>query len=43
MLKNIVIIGSSGAIGNSFVEHYLKEETVEKIFTFPDKFAGVES
>lgn len=34
MLKNIVIIGSSGAIGNSFVEHYLKEETVEKIFTF---------
>ena len=34
MLKNIVIIGSSGAIGNSFVEHYLKEETVEKVFTF---------
>ena len=34
MLKNIVVIGSTGAIGNSFVEHYIRDETVEKIYTF---------
>lgn len=34
MSKNIAIIGSSGAIGNAFVEYYLKDETVKKIFTF---------
>ena len=34
MSKNIAIIGSSGAIGNAFVEHYLKDSPVEKIFTF---------
>ena len=34
MSKNITIIGSSGAIGNAFVEHYLKDSSVEKIFTF---------
>ena len=34
MSKNIAIIGSSGAIGNAFVEHYLKDNAVEKIFSF---------
>ena len=34
MSKNIAIIGSSGAIGNAFVEHYLKDSSVENIFTF---------
>ena len=34
MSKNIAIIGSSGAIGNAFVEHYIKDSSVENIFTF---------
>ena len=34
MSKNIAIIGSSGAIGNAFVEHYIKHSSVENIFTF---------
>ena len=34
MLKNIAIIGSSGAIGNAFVERYVKDSSVENIFTF---------
>jgi len=34
MSKNIAIIGSSGAIGNAFVEHYIKVSSVENIFTF---------
>jgi hypothetical protein len=32
MSKNIAIIGSSGAIGNAFVEHYLKDSSVENIY-----------
>ena len=34
MSKNIAIIGSSGAIGNAFVERYIKDSSVENIFTF---------
>ena len=34
MNKNIVIIGSRGAIGNAFVEHYLKDSSVSNIFAF---------
>ena len=34
MSKNIAIIGSSGAIGNAFVEHYLKDNSIQNIFTF---------
>ena len=34
MSKNIAIIGSSGAIGNAFVERYVKDSSVENIFTF---------
>ena len=34
MDKNIVIIGSNGAIGNAFVEHYLKDTSVSNIFAF---------
>src|SRR6056300_1013527 len=34
MDKNIVIIGSRGAIGNAFVEHYLKDSSVSNIFAF---------
>ena len=34
MSKNIAIIGSNGALGNAFVEHYLKDSSVENIFTF---------
>ena len=34
MDKNIVIIGSNGAIGNAFVEHYLKDSSVSNIFAF---------
>ena len=34
MSKNIAIIGSSGAIGNASVEHYIKDSSVENIFTF---------
>ena len=34
MSKNIAIIGSSGAIGNAFVEHYIKDSSVEKIYSF---------
>ena len=34
MDKNIVIIGSNGAIGKAFVEHYLKDASVSNIFAF---------
>ena len=34
MSKNIAIIGSSGAIGNAFVEHYLKDNSIQNIFSF---------
>ena len=33
-MKNIVVIGSSGAIGKSFVESYIKDTDVENIFSF---------
>ena len=34
MDKNIVIIGSNGAIGKAFVEYYLKDTSVSNIFAF---------
>ena len=34
MSKNIAIIGSSGEIGNAFVEHYLKDNSIQNIFSF---------
>ena len=33
-MKNIVVIGSSGAIGKAFVESYIKDTDVENIFSF---------
>ena len=33
-MKNIVVIGSSGAIGKAFVESYVKDTDVENIFSF---------
>ena len=33
-MKNIVVIGSSGAIGKAFVESYIKDNDVENIFSF---------
>ena len=29
-MKKVAVIGSSGAIGNAFLEHYIKDESVEK-------------
>jgi NAD(P)-dependent dehydrogenase (short-subunit alcohol dehydrogenase family) len=33
-MKKVAVIGSSGAIGNAFLEHYIKDESVENIFSF---------
>ena len=35
--KNIVIVGATGAIGKAFLEHYLKDESVENVFAFSRK------
>jgi len=33
-MKNIVVIGSSGAIGKAFIESYIKDSNIESIFSF---------
>ena len=33
MTKNIIIIGSSGAIGSSFLNHYAKEDKNNVIYS----------
>ena len=33
-MRKVAVIGSSGAIGNAFLEHYIKDESVENIFSF---------
>ena len=35
--KNIVIVGATGAIGNAFLEYYVKDESVENVFAFSRK------
>ena len=37
MDKNVAIIGASGAIGNAFVEHYSKDQSVKNVYTFSRK------
>ena len=33
-MKNVVVIGSSGAIGKAFIDSYIKDDDVENIFSF---------
>jgi len=37
MDKNVAIIGASGAIGNAFVEHYSKDQSVKNVYAFSRK------
>ena len=33
-MKNVVVIGSSGAIGKAFIDSYIKDDDIENIFSF---------
>ena len=41
--KNIVIVGATGAIGKAFLEHYVKDESVENVFAFSRKKISYEN
>ena len=41
--KNIVIVGETGAIGKAFLEHYVKDESVENVFAFSRKKINFEN
>jgi NAD(P)-dependent dehydrogenase (short-subunit alcohol dehydrogenase family) len=42
-MKKVAVIGSSGAIGNAFLEHYIKDESVENIFSFSRSNLSIEN
>lgn len=42
-MKKVAVIGSSGAIGNAFLEHYIKDESVENIFSFSRSNISIEN
>ena len=41
--KNIVIVGATGAIGKAFLEHYVKDESVENVLAFSRKKISYEN
>ena len=41
-MKNVVVIGSSGAIGKAFIDSYIKDDDVENIFSFSRTGLAVE-
>lgn len=41
--KNIVIVGATGAIGKAFLEHYVKDESVENVLAFSRKKMSYEN
>ena len=42
-MRKVAVIGSSGAIGRAFVDHYINDLSINSIFSFSRSSIGIDN